>query len=128
MIVGGAAHRCRQMNSDASRPGARNGGALKIPHLVRDRQFKPIISQAIAAEGCTSRIDIGLPKGGGYSGDIGVFIGPATEKSFEAEVSLNDWTRFPARIRAAATALRDERYKGCFRIAHSDGVLTIRAI
>ncbi|MFH1984986.1 MAG: hypothetical protein ABIL58_24350 [Pseudomonadota bacterium] len=101
---------------------------MKIPHLVRDGQFTLTIAEAITAKGCVGPIEINLAKGGGYKGDIEVTIGPATEKNFEAEVSLNDWTRFPARIRAAATALRDAGCQGRFRIAHSDGVLTIRPL
>ncbi|MFH1981295.1 MAG: hypothetical protein ABIL58_05605 [Pseudomonadota bacterium] len=101
---------------------------MKIPHLVRSGQFRPIIAVAIEAEGCPGGFRVDLPLGGGYSGDIVVSIGSATEKAFEAEVSLNDWTRFPARIRAAATALRDVGCKGHFRISHTDGVLIIRAL
>jgi len=37
---------------------------VKIPHLVRDGQFKSIISQMIAAEGCISRIEIRLKERG----------------------------------------------------------------
>ena len=100
---------------------------FKIPHLVKDGQFLPRIKEALEAQGCPSHLTIEFPKGGGYSGSIEVTIGSPAEKEFDAVVSLKDWTRFPARIRAAATALRDVSYEGRFVIGHADGVLTIRA-
>jgi len=99
---------------------------MKIPHLVKGGQFKPVIRRALEIDGCHGHIDIKLPKGGGYDGEVYVTIESTVEKEFEAEVSLNDWTRFPARIRAAATALRDAGCYGRFRITHSDGILTIK--
>ena len=101
---------------------------MKIPHLVKNGQFLPLIKQVLKAEGCPGNMTIKFPKGGGYSGKIEVTIGSPTEKEFDAAVSLKDRTRFPARIRAAATALRDVRCKGRFVIGHADGVLTIRPV
>jgi len=101
---------------------------LKISHLVRDGQFLPRIKEVLENEGCLGNLAIKFPRGGGYSGNIEVTIGSPTEKEFDAEVSLKDRTRFPARIRAAATALRDSGCEGRFLISHLDGVLNIRAV
>jgi len=101
---------------------------VKIPHLVRNGKFLPLIKDALEADGCPGDVTIKFPKGGGYSGSIEVTIGPPTEIEFDAAVSLKDRTRFPARIRAAATALRDVRCQGRFVIVHLDGVLTISAV
>ncbi len=101
---------------------------MKIPYLVRDGQFLPRIKETLEAEGCPGNVSIKFSKGGGYSGSIEVTIGKPTEKEFNAEVSLKDRTRFPARIRAAATALRDVGCEGCYLIGHVDGVLTISGV
>lgn len=46
----------------------------------------------------------------------------------QRRMRLPDATRFPARIKAAATALLNCGYEGRFDISHSDGLLTIRAV
>ncbi len=101
---------------------------MKIPHLVRDGQFLSRIKEALETEGCPGCVTIKFSKGGGYSGSIEVTIGSPTEKEFDADVSLKDRTRFPARIRAAATALRDAGCQGRSLVSHADGVLTISAV
>lgn len=64
---------------------------------------------------------------GGYSGRIWVAIDPGNRSSFSTSWRSSDPTRFPARIKAAATALLNEGFRGEFEIAHEDGMLTIRA-
>lgn len=101
---------------------------MKIPHLTEvDRsKFYPLVRDAIRNAGGQWPIVVALGKGGGYEGSVKVILGAATEAEFEAQVELNDWTRFPARIRAACTALRDGGQLGSFEIAHHDGILTIK--
>ncbi|HOX02132.1 MAG TPA: hypothetical protein P5555_07225, partial [Candidatus Paceibacterota bacterium] len=67
--------------------------------------------------------DLGV--GGGYSGFIRVKIEERQAREFEGDWESKDWTRFPARIRAAATALRDTGHFGTFDISHQDGKLRI---
>jgi hypothetical protein len=62
---------------------------------------------------------------GGYDGRITVTIRAADSTSFGADWSSADETRFPARIRAAATALFNCGCAGQFLIVHADGVLGI---
>lgn len=62
---------------------------------------------------------------GGYPGKIRVGIQPGRPDDFEADWERNDPTRFPQRIRAAATWLRNHGHFGSFVIAHDDGLLTI---
>ena len=66
-----------------------------------------------------------LRVGGGYSGSIRVKIEKSQTLEFPADWESKDWTRFPARIRAAATALRDTSHFGTFDISHQDGTLRI---
>ena len=73
-------------------------------------------------------IRISLKPPGGYDGSIRITVGAPGEDEFDAEVNLSNWTRFPARIRAAATELRDRGFQGTFRISHNQGELRIERI
>lgn len=66
-----------------------------------------------------------LRKKGGYAASATVRIANVTEKEFDTDRELRDLTRFPARVRAAVTALRDGGCAGSFKISHEDGTLTI---
>ncbi len=62
----------------------------------------------------------------GKAGDVFIRIDHSGEKEFSTTWNKSsEWTVFPARIRAAATALRDTVYTGQFRIEHESGELTI---
>jgi hypothetical protein len=65
---------------------------------------------------------------GGYDGRVIVSIHAADRAVFGTDWERVDPTRFPARIRAAAAALRNRHCEGRFEVSHSDGLLTIRAI
>ncbi len=100
---------------------------MNIKHLVRFSRFYLPIRSEIEKAGAafpkqSIRHNLGHPKG--YRGDIDVLI-TAGLKEFEADWHYKDQTRFPQRIRAAATALRDTKHYGRFRVSHRDGVLTI---
>lgn len=62
-------------------------------------------------------------KTGGYELAVEVIIKPGEE--FVSNREYRDPTRFPARIRAAATALRDTGNFGLYSISHRESVLTI---
>jgi hypothetical protein len=96
--------------------------------LVRDGKFRPTIRNELEAKGCLDKLEINLKMPGGYRGNVEVAIGGPTEKEFEANVNISDRTRFPARIRAAATALRDRGCKGLFQIQHNNGKVQITKI
>jgi hypothetical protein len=98
---------------------------MKIPHLTRDGSFRPQLRAAIATLTDSDAIQVTLSTGGGYNGSIQVRIGPRAEAEFEAAVELADPSRFPARIRAACTELRDQGCSGTFQVTHEDGILTI---
>jgi len=63
---------------------------------------------------------------GGYDGEVYVEIRPTNKESFVTNWQNNDPTRFPVRIKAAATALKELGYVGRFKITHMDGALGIR--
>jgi hypothetical protein len=63
---------------------------------------------------------------GGYGGRVEVTIRADDTAAFGTDWENSDVSRFPARIRAAATALRDEGCFGRYVIEHRDGALTIR--
>ncbi|HEV3083980.1 MAG TPA: hypothetical protein VGY66_29630 [Gemmataceae bacterium] len=60
----------------------------------------------------------------GYTGDVRVTIDGNNRDKFEAEWE-RDESRFPARIKAAATALRNLGCFGRFAVFHSAGSLRI---
>jgi len=98
---------------------------MKIPHLTREGTFRPQMRTQLAALSDCDFVTTSLSPSGGYKGAIDVTIGPRAENEFEAAVELSDSSRFPARIRAACTELRDQGCTGPFRITHDDGILTI---
>lgn len=63
---------------------------------------------------------------GGYIGNIYVEIRSSERDSFQTNWQNNDPSRFPVRIKAAATALKELGYVGRFTITHMDGALGIR--
>ncbi|MEK7854524.1 MAG: hypothetical protein AAB288_00415 [Acidobacteriota bacterium] len=62
----------------------------------------------------------------GYSGQIVVVLSRHDPAKFESEKEFLQPSRFPARIKAAATALRNCGYFGKFEISHADGLVRIR--
>ena len=69
-------------------------------------------------------IQVSLRKGG-YAGRGEIEIMANHKEYFLADWRGTDSTRFPVRIRAAATALRDRKCFGRFAISHEDGLLVI---
>ncbi len=100
---------------------------MKIPHLTQTgrSQFYPLVLEALRESGIRWPVVLEFPKSGGYDGTVKVTIGSATEAEFEADHELTDWTRFPTRIRAAATALRDSGRLGSYQVKHNDGTLEV---
>lgn len=103
---------------------------MNVPHLTHtDRSdFYLLVHNALLVGGIVFPLTVPLGKPGGYRGRVSITIRAATEAEFEAELDLEDWTRFPARIRAAATALRDAGRFGTFFVEHEDGILKIARV
>ena len=62
---------------------------------------------------------------GGYPGSILITIRSEDRGFFESDWEAADVTRFPARLKAAATALFNCSCFGRFKVVHSDGALEI---
>lgn len=75
--------------------------------------------------GSTVYIDLGE---GGYDGRVAVTIRQIDRASFGTDWTSSDPTRFPARIKAAATALLNCGCEGTFEVSHADGSLAVRAV
>jgi hypothetical protein len=99
---------------------------MKVPHLKRIGKFRPQIREQIERLKSSGSVYITLRPAGGYKGDVLVKIGNPKEEEFDASLDLSDWTRFPARIRASATELRDQGLMGAFQISHDNGALKIK--
>lgn len=102
----------------------------EIPYVIRSR-FLPVIGEHITR--MRDKINAGLAiqislDPGGYNGDVKVFIYSNNAHTFETDWHRSDATRFPQRIRSAATALQKCGFSGLFHIIYEDGVLAIRAI
>jgi hypothetical protein len=70
-------------------------------------------------------VRISLGEGGGYGGKVVVTIRCNETTYFGTDWEGADPTRFPARIKAGATALLNCGCEGRFEITHSDGSLAI---
>jgi hypothetical protein len=75
--------------------------------------------------GGTVYVDLGE---GGYEGRVVVTIRQDDRASFGTDWTNSDPTRFPARIKAAATALLNCGCEGAFEVSHSGGSLAIRPV
>jgi hypothetical protein len=64
----------------------------------------------------------------GYDGEVVVTINPDERTAFETDWEGRDPTRFPARIKAAATALMNCGFSGQFLITHESGALKMQAL
>lgn len=72
-------------------------------------------------------VQVDLHKGG-YDGRVIVTIRSTDRMAFSTDWKGVDPSRFPARIKAAATALLNCQCDGRFDVSHSDGSLMIRAV
>lgn len=75
--------------------------------------------------GETVYVDLGE---GGYDGQVVVSIRQDDRATFGTDWTSTDVTWFPARIKAAATALLNCRCEGAFAVSHADGSLAIRQV
>ncbi len=64
----------------------------------------------------------------GYANETVISIDSKNKLTFESDLDLRDPTRFPARIKAAATALRNQECDGKFRVSHKEGFVRIRRV
>lgn len=100
---------------------------MQIAYVTRSK-FLNVYSDAISAHsdtlnnGGTLEIQSGA---GGYAGRVEVELTPTRPDGFTAFWNGADPTRFPARIRAAATALKDCGFMGRFLITHKQGTISI---
>lgn len=103
---------------------------MQVTFATRSRFLEVIesaIQQRLNPLLAGDRVMVSL-ESGGYPGRITVSIKDTGGMTFEADWTGNDPTRFPARIKAAATALKASRCFGRFVIDHDDGVLSIQRI
>ncbi len=103
---------------------------MEIAYSTRS-QFLETCEAAIRAHradldsGGAVHVDLGE---GGYDGRVVVTIRLNDRASFGTDWVNSDPTRFPVRIKAAATALLNCGCEGVFEVSHADGSLAIRAV
>jgi hypothetical protein len=104
---------------------------FEIPYLknIADSEFytqvREVIERRMPLE-MGKTVECNLQKPGGYELAVDVFIKPG--EVFQSDREYRDYTRFPARIRAAATVLRDLGNFGRYSIRHRQSILTINQI
>jgi hypothetical protein len=103
---------------------------MKIKYALRSK-FIANCEETINAK--LNDLQKGLPirvdfETGGYDGEITVTIERNNSKEFNTNWENNDPTRFPARIKAAATALFNCHCFGRYKIKHENGVLIINQL
>jgi hypothetical protein len=103
---------------------------MEITYVTKS-SFLPACESAINTH--RVNLDSGNPvhvdlQEGGYNGRVIVTIRTNDRSAFNTDWESTDPTRFPARIKAAATALLHCGCEGRFEISHTDGLLTIRAV
>jgi len=106
---------------------------MKVPYLKRPGEiYKPCKTGVSRKKndlknGKEITITINRRKPG-YAGEIIVAICEGNDRHFDTNWSCQDVTRFPTRIRNAATALHHEGLYGMFRISHCKGTMRIRKL
>jgi hypothetical protein len=103
---------------------------VDIPYARRSKfldQCEAAIREHRAELDAHHPLQVNLHHAGGYEGRVIVTIHPSNHTSFATDWEHADPTRFPARIKAGATALQNCGCKGRFELSHRDGSLTIHA-
>lgn len=98
---------------------------MDIPYVQRSEFLEPITRQLAGASFGDRRAILMTLKPGGYRGAYTITIDQGRRLEFHSTGKATDTTRYPVRIRAAVTALRDLGFAGSFRVSHDDGRLEI---
>jgi len=99
---------------------------MKIPYHINISKLVTLIKDQLNDFNGEAEIVLNDAEKDGYIGQFEINIG-ADNDNFDALDYKNlDITRFPARIKAAATSLKLLNFFGCFRISHKNGVLNIK--
>ena len=108
------------------------GMPSQIPFNVGQSRFVPVVEAAVREEhkaiirGQVVTVDFNSSSEG-YEGNHIVSV-LEDHEHFQIDAQLKDETRFPARIRAAATALKNVGLLGDFQLVHRAGQLTIQKL
>ena len=104
----------------------------QIPYPNRSK-FYPIIKDYILnldnkkQDGIDIKIELPESEPDGYRGEYIVKI-DSVQPFFETDFKNKDITRFPARIKATALALKESNNIGEFYISHEKRIITIRSV
>ena len=101
---------------------------MKIPYHIKNSDFVNVIQDKISNFKNEKIIELNDLSNDGYSGEFEVEIGINNNDFEVSDYNSKDITRFPARIKAAATALKLSNLLGRFRISHNSGILKINKI
>ncbi len=100
---------------------------MKIVYPTRSKflkKFEEIFHENKEKLAVGGLINVMLPPGG-YAGEVTVVIDKENKKEFNTDWIGSDSSRFPARIKAAASALKNQNCFGEFKVTHNEGILEI---
>lgn len=98
-----------------------------IRYNVRRSSFRSRLEAALRGWDRSKPIRIDLMKTGGYARDLQITIGRTHAEHFRSTWPGAE-KRFSARLRAAATVLRDLRLAGRYHAVHRDGTVTLEPV
>lgn len=101
---------------------------MKIPYHVKNSDLVNLIKNNLLDSKNLNVIELKNLDYGGYFGEFEIDISADANNFTVPDYNYKDITRFPARIRAAATALKLSNLLGRFRISHDKGILKINKI
>jgi len=98
---------------------------MKIPYHLKNSDLVNFIKNNLLDFKNLNVIKLKDLETDGYSGEFEIDVSTDDNVFNVSDYNNNDTTRFPARIRAAATALKLSNLLGRFRISHDSGILKI---
>ena len=105
------------------------GRLIPYPNPKRSKLYQQIktLIQPQDIEAGQFDVDLSAISKAGYAGSFTVTINPNTS-TFESDFANKDISRFPARIRACALALKELGLAGKYVIAHRQGIVSVTLI
>ncbi|MGC6455951.1 MAG: HNH endonuclease [Coraliomargaritaceae bacterium] len=98
---------------------------MHIPYNKVESRFSPLLVEKLNALRVSRNVTINLSEEKGYPAKLQITLVSTNQVTFETNFTQKDPTRFPARIKAVATELRNQGIFGSFLVSHKDGIIEI---
>lgn len=101
---------------------------MLIPHIQKESEFSKLLKDGLRVLEVERKVVVNLNKAGGYRGKIEISIRNTNEGAFKTNFDNEDSSRFPARIKAVASELRNQGILGSFLVSHEEGMIEVERI